>query len=164
MYRADTGVMMLTFPNFETHEPCEIWKQGRNVDFSHNEWSSAGYDNHFASRHSGYLLVDVAGNYTFSLTSDDGSRMFLDGKEIIWNGKVHAEKTVSATVSLEAGTRYEVRIEYFEFQDGQMLKWEWLQPGKTDKVVVPLEVLIPLYCLRVDATGNCLPESSYPTL
>ncbi|KAJ9439440.1 PA14 superfamily domain [Diplonema papillatum] len=159
LYRADAGKYMGDFANFETRNPDEIWKDGRNVDFSHDEWSLAGYDDNFASRHSGYLVVPVPGNYTFFLTSDDGSRMFLEGVEIISNGGIHGKKTVDATLCLES-RKYEVRIEFFELLDGQMLKWEWLQPGNTDKVVVPLEVLIPLYCLRVDVTGKCLPESS----
>ncbi|KAJ9443883.1 hypothetical protein DIPPA_31763 [Diplonema papillatum] len=158
LYRAKTGESTIDFPSFETRDPDEIWKNGRNVDFSDDDWSSATYVDRFASRHSGYLLVDVAGSYTFYLTSDDGSRMYLDGNEIINNGGTHGEKTVEATRVLEPGM-HEVRIEYFEDIGGQMLRWEWLRPAQTDKVVVPLEVLFPLYCLRVDAAdGRCVPE------
>ena len=36
----------------------------------------------FASRHTGLLRVDRGGTYTFSLKSDDGSELWLDGVRI----------------------------------------------------------------------------------
>ncbi|KAJ9443882.1 hypothetical protein DIPPA_31769 [Diplonema papillatum] len=165
VYRAKPGELLLDFPSFETRNPDEIWEDGRNVDFSDDDWSAATYINGFASRHSGYLHVPQSTtydgtSYTFSLTSDDGSRMFLDGTEIINNGGLHGERTVEATVSLEPGM-HEVRIEYFEHTGGQMLRWKWATPTQSlelEMVVVPLEVLFPLYCLRVYANGRCQPE------
>ncbi|KAJ9435503.1 hypothetical protein DIPPA_03649 [Diplonema papillatum] len=64
---------MLDFP--DSSMPVESWTI---VDFDHSEWSRLGHNDHFASRHTGYLLVDVADEYTFYLTSDSCSRMFLD--------------------------------------------------------------------------------------
>lgn len=56
---------------------------------------------------------DVApGTYTFFLTSDDGARLYLDGKRLIDHWDVHEPATDSVTVQL-AG-QHTVRIEHFE--------------------------------------------------
>src|SRR5206468_4016977 len=52
----------------------------------------------FASRHTGVVKVDNAGNYTFYLSSDDGSRLWLDGQLLINNDGLHALQERSATV------------------------------------------------------------------
>ncbi|KAJ9440769.1 Astacin [Diplonema papillatum] len=151
-YRAATGTSMQNFPVFDNTNPVDFWTG--IVDFNTNQWSNLGYDDNFASRHTGYLTVNVEGYHMFYLTSDDGSRMFLDGVLIIDNGGLHGSVTETAT-RLLVPRKYEVRIEYFEYGGAQILKWEWKQPGEAEKVVVPLERLVPLYCPTTDDTGRC---------
>ena len=42
----------------------------------------------FSARWSGYLFVNRAGVYTFALTSDDGSNLYLDGRLVVENGRL----------------------------------------------------------------------------
>ncbi|KAJ9451481.1 Anti-sigma-I factor RsgI3 [Diplonema papillatum] len=140
-------------PDFDNMASVEDWTG--TVDFDANEWSNLGYNDNFASRHAGYLTVNVPGDHTFYLTSDDGSRMFLDGVLIINNGGNHPTVTKTATKYL-VPRQYEVRIEYFQGIGGKDLKWEWKQPGQAEeKEVVPLERLDPLYCPTIDGFGRC---------
>eukprot|EP00659_Diplonema_papillatum_P005692 gene5692-8689_t len=63
--------------DYDSRTPAQDWIGV--IDFDTNGWSLLGYgDGHFTSRHTGYLTVTVTGDHTFYLTSNDGSRMFLD--------------------------------------------------------------------------------------
>ncbi|WP_164100872.1 trypsin-like peptidase domain-containing protein [Candidatus Laterigemmans baculatus] len=67
----------------------------------------------FAIRYEGLLKIPTAGLYTLSITSDDGSRMYLDDRLLIDNDGSHPSLTEAAVVRLHAGS-YPVRIEYFQ--------------------------------------------------
>jgi mono/diheme cytochrome c family protein len=57
----------------------------------------------FAMKFEGYLKVDSDGDYKFHLTSDDGSKLFLDGKLVVDNDGVHAPMTKSGSIKLTKG-------------------------------------------------------------
>jgi hypothetical protein len=52
------------------------------------------------------------GEYRIELTSDDGARLYLDGKRLIDNWDVHEPETDEVTVTL--GGRHTVEVEHFE--------------------------------------------------
>ena len=54
------------------------------------------------------------GEVMFILSGDDGYRLILDGKELLGDWGNHAETTRNATVSVEKGKQYSVRIEYYD--------------------------------------------------
>ena len=89
----------------------------------------------FAVIWTGTLRVPVTGKVTFYLKSDDGSRFFLDGKELINNDGKHRMDEDSATQDLTAGD-HEFRIEYFQNKDkaGCVLSWKY---DGVEKHVVP---------------------------
>ena len=67
----------------------------------------------FAIDYTGRLWIEVPGAYQFILTSDDGSRLYIDSKRIVDNDGVHAPETVSGKVKLAAGL-HEIRVSYFQ--------------------------------------------------
>ncbi|MDB4399639.1 PA14 domain-containing protein, partial [bacterium] len=75
-------------------------------------------------------LIDVpkTGNYTFFLTSDDGSRLYVNGEELINNDGPHGMDTKSGTISLPTGL-HPIRINYFDSGGADGLKVEWSGPG-----------------------------------
>lgn len=76
----------------------------------------------------GLLQVPVAGDYTFHLGSDDGSRLLIDDTEIIRNDGIHAHGEKRKKVRLEPGLR-RLRVEYFEQAGEQSLTLAWSGPG-----------------------------------
>ena len=52
--------------------------------------------------------------YRFYTTSDDGVRLWVDGKLIVGNWGDHAAAENSGTVALTAGQRYDIKLEYYE--------------------------------------------------
>ncbi|MBX3115207.1 MAG: right-handed parallel beta-helix repeat-containing protein [Fimbriimonadaceae bacterium] len=67
--------------------------------------------NHFATLAETRFTVEP-GDYTLSLTSDDGVRVLLDGKVIFEDWTWHAPK--SDVIKLKLGGRHNLRIEHFE--------------------------------------------------
>jgi hypothetical protein len=82
---------------------------GTNTGFN---WHPFGLFN-FGSDITGTLVVPALASYTFTLTSDDGSLLFIDGIQIIDNGGGHAPSGQSGTVLLTAGS-HPFEIQFFE--------------------------------------------------
>ncbi len=68
----------------------------------------------------GFVNVAAANSYTFALGSDDGSALFVDGKEIVNDDGIHSYVNSSASEALTAG-QHSVEVVYFnhEYQGGQ---------------------------------------------
>jgi YVTN family beta-propeller protein len=98
----------------------------------------------FSVRWSGFVRPTATGSYRFRTSSDDGVRVWVNGQLIINNWADHAPTTnTSGSVSLTAGQRYAVTVEYYERSGGAVMRWLWRLPGTTSYVAVPLSVLSP---------------------
>ena len=67
----------------------------------------------FGADINGLLCVDQHGDYTFTLDSDDGSLLYIDGNLVIDNGGPHGPFAVSGTASLTAGV-HTFNVQFFE--------------------------------------------------
>jgi mono/diheme cytochrome c family protein len=74
----------------------------------------------FAVRFDTTIIVPKDANYTFRLGSDDGSRLFVDGKQVIENDGIHPMDFKIGKAKLTAGP-HAVRVEYFEGGGGEEL-------------------------------------------
>jgi len=90
----------------------------------------------FALRFTGSLHVDRVGKYTFFLNSDDGSRLYLDGREIINNDGLHGMSEKSGSVKLAPGA-HRIVVTYFDNGGGDGLALSWSGPGIKGKQPVP---------------------------
>jgi hypothetical protein len=116
--------------------------QTPNVDIrrSHIDWTLheqfGKIENHFVVTCSGYLCITEPGAYTFRLTSDDGSRLMLNGARLIHHDGVHGPSSVEGTTHLDEGLHpFEVRM--FENTGGEVLTLEWRPPHSKDFELVP---------------------------
>jgi hypothetical protein len=81
--------------------------------------TTTGFDWHpfglfeFGANVFGYLNVAASGTYTFTLDSDDGSLLFIDGIQVVDNGDPHGPQTASGSATLTAGTHC-FEIQFFE--------------------------------------------------
>ena len=78
----------------------------------------------------GTLIVPKSGRYTFFLDSDDGSRLVVNGTELIKHDGIHGQgQEQSKAVPLEAG-RVPIRLDYFQNSLGIGLAVSWAGPGQ----------------------------------
>lgn len=94
----------------------------------------------FVARVEGFLETNAAGRYGLRLTSDDGSRLVLDGKTVIDHDGLHSPKEKDAEVELTAGL-HPLAIDFFQTYGGWVLKLEWKRPGASAWERVPKEAL-----------------------
>ncbi|MET7396679.1 family 16 glycoside hydrolase [Dactylosporangium sp. NPDC005572] len=102
-------------------------------------WTTAtdfGLEDYFQAQVIGNLNITAAGSYTFRLTSDDGSRLAVDGATVINHDGLHGATAAEGSVSLTTGY-HALRIDYFERTGGQQLTLEWRPPGASAFSVVP---------------------------
>ncbi|MCK6445813.1 MAG: PA14 domain-containing protein [Planctomycetes bacterium] len=96
-------------------------------------------DDSFGFQFTGLLEVTEAGVHRFTLRSDDGSRLWLDGKQVIDNDGQHAPQAKSGEVWLAKG-RHELCVTFFESAGGEELAVRW-QPPNGAEAPLPAERL-----------------------
>jgi len=84
-------------------------------------------NDYFGFRFIGEVQVPVTGDWTFWLSSDDGSRMWIDGNELIDNDGIHGTREVSGKLTLEAGL-HSIEVRMFEHGGGENLEVQWEGP------------------------------------
>ncbi len=84
----------------------------------------------------GYLFVDKDDNVVLQLSSDDGSRLFVDGQLLINNDGWHGSEPKEAEVALRAGY-HPVRIDYFQAGGGRGLTLKWARAGDPEFKTIP---------------------------
>ena len=97
------------------------------VDFEWGDGSPAPTlpQDNFSVRWSGTLHVPAAGQYMLRTVSDDGVRLYIDGKLLIDDWTNHAAETRECVVNMEPGREYPVRLEYFERGGGAVVRFGW---------------------------------------
>jgi hypothetical protein len=110
-----------------------------NVDVGGGNWPGTELADHFYIRWTGKIRLPKDGKYTFFLNSDDGARLFLDGKQVVDNGGIHAAEEQSGGVELKSGD-HDLKIEFFENEGEAVCQFSWQAPDK-DKEIVPASAL-----------------------
>lgn len=78
----------------------------------------------------GDLVISNAGNYSLYLSSDDGSRLYVNGVLAITNDGSHSIVKKGSTVGLAKGT-VRLRVEYFNNLGDKALILSMKRPGNT---------------------------------
>ncbi|HET7580439.1 MAG TPA: glycoside hydrolase family 3 C-terminal domain-containing protein [Bacillales bacterium] len=104
------------------------WGNGSPADAVHND--------HFSAVWTGTLTAPTTGTYTFGLTSDDGSRLYIDGQLVVDNWGDHAAQTKTGTIQLEAGQTYQIKMKYYENGGGAVAKLGWLMPDPSEETPI----------------------------
>jgi hypothetical protein len=90
----------------------------------------------FSVRWTGRVEAPVTGTYRFSTMSDDGIRVWVNGQLVINNWTDHAVTTnTSAAIALTAGTRYAVRVEFYDHTGGATARLQWSYPGQATQII-----------------------------
>ncbi len=126
-------------------ERYQFSRVDRNIDFV---WTNRIVDSRltrfqpYSIRWTGFLKPDFSETYTIYTSSDDGVRLWIDGKLVIDNWTEHPPQENVAQVTLVAGREVPIRLEYFEV-DGlqiQVIKLYWESPSQP-KVYIPTRSL-----------------------
>ena len=97
---------------------------------------------HFTVRWMGELEAPTTDNYTIYFKSDEGSRIYFDGKLACdrWGHRTYEETNV--TVSFKAGARHRVQIEYVDSFGDARAQLSWSTPFMP-KTIIPRDRMYP---------------------
>jgi beta-glucosidase len=101
------------------------------VDF--NWWDRAPLpglkDLDYGVRWSGYLAPKASGKYQVGAFGMSAFEVYLDGKRIAAQNNIHEASHKYATVDLEAGKLYPIRLDFHQFVGNAKIRLEWSLPA-----------------------------------
>lgn len=141
---AGTGLTGSYFNN-KNFTGSAVTRADAGIDFI---WTGApgpagiGADN-FSVRWDGQIEALLSENYTFYVTADDGARLWVDDQLLVGRTNFSAANSeIAGSIRLEAGRRYNLRVEFIENSGTATARLAW-SSASTPKQIVPAAQLYP---------------------
>ncbi len=96
--------------------------------------SNIGSDT-FSARWTGQVEPRYSENYTFYTTSDDGIRLWVNGQLVIDRFYDQAPTEHRGNITLTAGQKYDIRMEYYEKGGGAAAKLSWSSASQSKEII-----------------------------
>jgi uncharacterized protein (TIGR03790 family) len=154
-YFDNNGVSFSTasMPDLMVRTPDHV-RLENNLAYSSSSQAYQGLDNRFkndwGARFSGLIDIPETGNWTFYLTTDDGSELWLDDSSIVQNHGSHGMTEISHTLMVTKGF-HDFRIEFFQGGGPHGLQFSWEGPN-TSKNIIPTSAFF--------VSGNITPSQN----
>lgn len=96
-------------------------------------------EDNFSAVFQGYLHIPETRVYTFQLVSDDGSRLYIDGRLFLdgWGPQIYDG---TSTILLQRGF-HEITVNYVEHEVHASVRLYWKPPWKRSFEIIPAEYL-----------------------
>lgn len=113
------------FNRLDFTEPV-LTRVDSTVDYTWSGAPAAGVRQDFFSvRWTGQVLAPTTDVYTFHTNADDGVRLWVDGRLLIDNWQNQGPTDRSGSIVLDAGKRYDIRLDYYEYDLGARVGLSW---------------------------------------
>lgn len=112
--------------------------------------------NNISARWEGHVEAPITGTYTFNMRTDDGTRVWFNNQVVVDDWGYYPPTDHRFTVSLTAGQKYPIKIEWKQFGGGYEAKFLWGFNGVEE--IVPSCYLYPLAYTSVTTgltDGHC---------
>jgi len=87
----------------------------------------SGFTDDFGIRFRGKIRVPETGSYQLILGSDDGSKLFIDGVEVLDHGGIHTFSYINTWETLSMGW-HDIEVQYFERDGPAQIQLRWDPP------------------------------------
>ncbi len=168
IYGDNSGTNWSVMPNFAALTPIY------NGATDNLDLSTRRRRNGYAFNYTGYIQVPTSGLYGFTLNSDAGSKLFVDGQLVVnWDGK-HSPSDLSGWVGLEAGY-HTFKAQYFcdtqptslfsDYFDSLTLSYEGPGIAKTimpDSAFFRVPGSEPVVSVTSPTSGSVISSASVP--
>jgi hypothetical protein len=129
--------------NERTLNPAEL--RGVRTDATVNyNWGTGmaplGVGDRFSIRFLGEVQAVFSEQYTFCMRSDDGVRLYVNEQLIVNVWTDHAVREDCGNITLVAGQKYPIRVEFYENGGHAVIELRW-QSASQPKVIVPQRYL-----------------------
>jgi parallel beta-helix repeat protein len=165
----------------------EYWNRVSGNNTRDNDWNSepdenklisslegpSGLGDNYASRISGYICPPLDGNYTFWISGDDATELYLSDNEspsnksriaynLSWTGPREWNKFTtqqSAPINLKAGKKYYIEAIHKEGAGEDNISVAWQLPNGSKEMPIPGSRLSPFESDKIEEKGTI--TSSY---
>ncbi len=99
----------------------------------------------YSVRWSGQVLAPESGTYRFSTRTSDGVRLWINGVQVIndWNDQAANVWNDSAAITLTAGQKYNLKLEYYNNTHPSTARLYWYIPSRQAAMIIPQVLLFP---------------------
>ena len=113
-----------------------------NVDFTWSTNTPFANKGYFCIRWLGQVQPQYSETYYFVANTDDGVKLWVNDQLIIdaWTNKSASD--VTGTIALQAGVRYDLKMEYYQNTGSDVAHLSWYSPSQS-KQVIPSSRLYP---------------------
>jgi cytochrome c len=99
-----------------------------------------GFEQYMYAEFRGQINIEEEGNYVFRIVSDDGSRLYINNKEIANNDGLHGAQARDGEIILKKG-KHDIRLPYYQGAGGMFLSLQWAKYGDNKFSIIPNSVL-----------------------
>jgi beta-glucosidase len=111
-------------------------------------------NDNFSIRWTAKFTAPQTRKYHFSVSSDDGSRLYIDGKMMIDNWKDHGERAMTCEINMDAAKTYDMKIEFYEGAGDAVIRLGWkdltdntLEPSIEQAVEIAKKADVAIVCV-----------------
>ena len=140
-YYNDGGSAQYPLANPFAGSPA-LTRTDATVDFNwggNSPGSPVNPDN-FSVKWTGQVKAPATGTYTFTVTADDGVRLFLGGETLVDAWRDQGPTAYSRTATLTAGTLYNIELHFYERGSGAECRLHWAPPGQSDQKIPDIQL------------------------
>ncbi|MBA4854072.1 PA14 domain-containing protein [Emticicia sp. BO119] len=115
----------------------KLTRLDNKIDFN---WGSGSPDpsignETYSVRWQGQILPRYSEQYTFSITSDDGVKVWINNQLKVNKWVAQSSVTNTFTIDLTAGQKTSILIEYYENTGNAMIKLEWASTSQVKEII-----------------------------
>ncbi|MCG7410227.1 PA14 domain-containing protein [Paenibacillus sp. ACRRX] len=123
----------------------KLSRDDSQIDFN---WGLASPDasidaDTFSVRWTGSIIPRYSESYQFYMAADDGVRLWINNQLILDSWMDHAAELTSRQIALTAGTKYDIRVEYYENQGAAVASLQWSSKSQIKEVVPESQLYLP---------------------
>lgn len=139
-----------------------LWRIDSAIAFDYEDQSPARgvlKPERFSVRWTGWLSVPAATTATWFLTTDDGSRLYIDEQLVLDHWGTHGKEEKQVITPLAAG-EHALRVDYYENLGWAAAHLEWQPQGGARTNAIPVRAVpaaqtaITIRARQIDALGN----------
>ena len=143
-YWANTTSGAFVTPGFNT--PPTLTRMDATVNF---EWSTTPPAANvgptvYVVRWTGSVEPQFGETYTFSTTTDDGVRLWVNGQLLVNEWVDQGPTTWSGQITLAAQQRYNIQMDYYQNGGGAQAQLFWSSPSTGPMTIIPQMQLYPV--------------------
>lgn len=133
------------FNNADLSDQPVVTRNDNKIDFNwQGESPATGVEQDvFSVRWKGKVKPVYSEKYTFSVSSDDGVRVWIDGKLIIDDWRDHSATLSKGSIELTAGNLHDIKIEYYENRGDANIRLMWESPRQKQTVIPQNALFFP---------------------